>query len=196
MSTPLDPNAIALQQVQAAWIQAWAGIAQAVGAILAIGASLWIAVNADRRAAAAERDAAMREIAAEAAADRRIQRAEASAHNSVVNGSVHLADQAIAIIEERKRALAASGFGGTVMGAGLPTTFDDVHVAILNGLTGAATPNVETKSAIAELARLTDRNQRPGANSGRVIEMWATFFVEWINEIGRCRARIAATLMD
>jgi hypothetical protein len=67
---------LAEQQVAAAWIGAWAAVAQAVGVVAAIAATIWLGVLSARREAEARREANERAERAEAAADARIRLAE------------------------------------------------------------------------------------------------------------------------
>ncbi len=71
--------ALAKQQTSAAWIQAWASVGQACGAIAAIITSVILAVQSSRREARTRSSAERREIAANEAAELRAKAAEAAA---------------------------------------------------------------------------------------------------------------------
>lgn len=73
----MTPQELAVQQAYAAWVQA-------VGSILAILASVWIARSADRRATNAEQTALARAEEAERAAIARAEAAEADARREPV----------------------------------------------------------------------------------------------------------------
>lgn len=178
----VDPNALALEQTHAAWVQAWAGVAQAVGAILAIGASLWIAINADRRAAAAERAAEARAIAAERAAADKADRAEIEAHNKLIDEATDLAMAATALLIQR-RDFWLIPKNGLYVGLEQLPELDDIHNALLE-LPTSASLDAETKRAVATLVRATDWSFKAQANHmPNTHDQWAETFGVWTNEV-------------
>lgn len=74
-----DAATLQVQQVNAAWVQAWAAVGQALGVIGALVASVFLARKAAEREIAAQKAADARAEAAEAAATTRSQQAEAAA---------------------------------------------------------------------------------------------------------------------
>lgn len=75
----MTPEEIANQTLNAAWISAGAAVFQAFGAVVAIGATVYLARKSEIRAAEAERVARERADAAEAASIVRAEKAEAVA---------------------------------------------------------------------------------------------------------------------
>lgn len=192
MTTPVD---LGLEQVHAAWVQAWAGIVQAIGALLAIGVSLWVAVSADRRAAAAERRAEERAIAAEKAADDRVRRQTIVVHEGLTQTAIELADQAIGVLSGfETTCLSSTQRVGRTYGFGATAPMAEVHAAIEGLADNPSIYDSDLRLFLSRLLALTEVQKRPGPEAPRTMAEWAEFARSWISDIEVCREELVHLL--
>jgi hypothetical protein len=179
---------------QVAQGQLWAAWVQAAGVIAGMFASLWIAINAERRAARAERAAADRELAAERAADRRARKLIVDAHNGLVRETLALTDQAVKVLESEvsrwRNERARSNFVGAGRSPGLRTV-----LGAFATLPVGATHDVDLKQNIATLRLLVDGDKRRGSAQGGEAQHWAQYYAEWLAELQIARASVACSLL-
>ena len=119
----MTPDQLAEKQLLAAWVSAAAAVVQAVGALGAIFASIWLARSSQKREDAAREASAQRERDADAAAERRAREADEAAerrsaraftaqreareadgrrsHDDMVDRAVDLATKALALLDSQ-----------------------------------------------------------------------------------------------